>query len=212
MSQGFACLCVWGVVTPRLQEGAIRTVDLTNTLPANDDSSTGPVNLNIDGMGGVNFFGQNFTQVYVNNNGNLTFGSPLGTYTPNGLATGVGIPIIAPFFADVDTIGNSGLAMYGNATINNVNAFVANYVNVCYFEACDKHNSFQVVLYDRSDTGLGNFDIEFNYDQVQWETGSASGGGDGLGGVSAAVGYSNGLSGDANVFYQLPGSLVNGAP
>ncbi len=101
--------------------------------------------------------------------------------------------------------------MYGNATINNVNAFVANYVNVCYFEACDKHNSFQVVLYDRSDTGAGNFDIEFNYDQVQWETGSDSGGTDGLGGTSAAVGYSNGLSGNANVYYQLPGSLVNGA-
>ncbi len=208
---GICLLGVLGVVTP-LQGGAIRAVTLANTLPANDDDSTGAINLNIDGEGGVNFFGRNFTQVYVNNNGNLTFGEPLSQFTPNGLATGVGHPIIAPFFADVYTIGNSGLVMYGNATINNVNAFVGNYINVCYYEGeCDKHNSFQVVLYDRSDTGAGNFDIEFNYDQVQWETGDASGGTHGLGGTSAAVGYSNGLSGDANVFFQLPGSLVNGA-
>jgi uncharacterized protein (TIGR03437 family) len=208
---GICLLCVLGVVTP-LQGGAIRTVNLANTLPANDDGSTGAVNLNIDGQGGINFFGQNFTQIYVNNNGNVTFQSPLSQFTPDGLAAGVGLPIIAPFFADVYTIGNSGLVMYGNAVINNVNAFVANYVNVCYYEGeCDKHNSFQVVLYDRSDTGAGNFDIEFNYDQVQWETGDASGGTDGLGGTSAAVGYSNGLSGNANVYYQVPGSLVNGA-
>jgi pimeloyl-ACP methyl ester carboxylesterase len=46
---------------------------------------------------------------------------------------------------------------------------------------------------------------------MQWETGDASGGVGGLGGVSAAVGYSNGLSGASNVFFQLPGSLVDGA-
>jgi hypothetical protein len=39
----------------------------------------------------------------------------------------------------------------------------------------------------------------------------ASRGSGGLGGISAAVGYSNGLSGSNNVFFQLPGSLVNGA-
>ena len=212
---GICLLAVWGVVTP-LQGGAIRTVTLAHTLAANDDGSTDAVNLNIGGEGGINFFGQSFAQIYVNNNGNLTFGSNFGTYTPNGLAEGVELPIIAPFFADVDTNpedvgGNSGLVMYGNAVINNVNAFVANYVNVCYFAACDKHNSFQVVLYDRSDTGAGNFDIEFNYDQVQWETGDDSGGTDGLGGTSVAIGYSNGLSGNANVYYQLPGSLVPGS-
>ncbi len=211
---GICLLGVWGVVLP-LQGGAIRTVTLSNTLAANDDSSTPVVNLNIGGEGGINFFGQSFTQLYVNNNGNLTFGAPFGTFTPNGLADGVGLPLVAPFFADVDTESEggvaSGLVMYGNAVINSVNAFVANYVNVCYFSACDKHNSFQVVLYDRSDTGAGNFDIEFNYDQVQWETGDDSGGTDGRGGTSAAVGYSNGLTGDANVYYQLPGSLVPGS-
>jgi hypothetical protein len=74
----------------------------------------------------------------------------------------------------------------------------------------DKLNSFQVILVDRSDTGAGNFDIEFNYDQIQWETGDASGGTGGLGGSSAAVGYSNG-TGTPGTFFELPGSHVNGA-
>ena len=208
-------LCAWGAANPLRGQsaGAIRQVTLANTLAANDDDSTAAVLLNIDTAAGINFFGQNFKRVYVNNNGNLTFSNSFSDFTPNGLAQGVGLPIIAPFFADVDTTGTgSGLVQYGNATINGVNAFVANYINVGYFASeTDKLNSFQVILYDRSDTGAGDFDIEFNYNSILWETGDASGGTDGLGGISAAVGYSNGLTGANNVYFQLTGSLINGA-
>jgi uncharacterized protein (TIGR03437 family) len=211
----FAVLFAWGSTRPLWGQtaGAIVPVTLGNTLAANDDDSTDAVPLGIGGTNGISFFGQTFTQVYVNNNGNLTFGNPLSDYTPNGLAQGVGLPMIAAFFADVDTTGaGSGLVQYGNATVNGFNAFVANYIDVGYFSSeTDKLNSFQIVLLDRSDTGAGNFDIEFNYNQVLWETGDASGGTDGLGGTSAAVGYSNGLSGSDNIYFQLPGSLVNGA-
>jgi uncharacterized protein (TIGR03437 family) len=210
-----ALLCACGATMPlRGQTGAIVPVTLSNTLAANDDDSTDAVLLNIGGTNGINFFGQSFKRVYVNNNGNLTFGSSLSQFTPNGLAQGVGYPIIAPFFADVDTTGTgSGLVQYGNATVNGYNAFVANYINVGYFASeTDKLNSFQVILIDRSsDVGAGDFDIEFNYGSILWETGDASGGTDGLGGTSVAVGYSNGLSGSQNVYFQLPGSLINGA-
>ena len=60
---------------------------------------------------------------------------------------------------------------------------------------------------NRADTGPGNFDIVFNYDQVLWETGDASGGAGGLGGSSARVGYSNGVDRS----FELPGSGTNGA-
>jgi hypothetical protein len=153
--------------------------------------------------------GQTFTKVYVNNNGNVTFGNTLSQYTPNGLATGVGSPISAPFFADVDTNGEgSGLVHYGNATYNGYAAFVVNWADGGYFSSgTDKLNKFQLILTDRSDTGARNFDIEFNYDQIQWEAGGASGGHGGLGGTSAVAGYSNGLSGADNVFSQLSGRL-----
>src|SRR5690242_15636854 len=84
---------------------AVVPFSLSGVLAANDDGSTSAVPLGIGGASGINFFGQTFNNVYVNNNGNVTFGASLSQYTPNGLATGVGVPIIAPFFADVDTRG-----------------------------------------------------------------------------------------------------------
>ena len=187
-----------------------------NILPANDDDSTPAVALGF----GVNFFGSNTNTIFVNNNGNVTFTNFLSQFTPNGLAQGVGQPIIAPYFADVDTRGpGSGVVSYGTGTItdaslgwNNAPEFAVEWPNVgYYFENTDKLATFELLLVSRPDTGAGNFDIEFNYNTVQWETGDASGGTNGLGGTSAAVGYSNGLSGGSNAFFQLPGSLVNGA-
>jgi hypothetical protein len=59
------------------------------------------------------------------------------------------------------------------------------------------------VLRDRSDTGAGNFDIDFRYNQLQWTTGDASGGLGGLGGTPAQAGYD---AGDNTNFFTLPGS------
>lgn len=185
-----------------------------NTLPANDDSFAGPAALGFS----VNFFGASGNTVFVNNNGNVTFTSGLSQFTPNGLATGVGQPIIAPYFADVDTrVGN--VVTYGTGTItdaslgwNNAAEFAVEYPAVGYFfEHVNKLNTFEVILVNRSDIAAGDFDIEFNYNQIQWETGDASGGSNGLGGTPATVGYSNGQSGSNNVFFQLPGSLTSGA-
>jgi len=205
----FSAIAVLSMVPATLHAGAVVSfAGVTTTLPANDDSSTGLVNLNIDGGSGINLFGTIATQAYVNNNGNITFTEALSTYTPNAFST-FGSPIIAPFFADVDTNGTgSGLTTYGNATYNGRDAFIVNWPAVGYYSsATDKLNTFQLILSDRSDTGAGNFDIEFNYDRIQWETGGASGGTDGLGGTSAAVGYTNG----STTSFQLAGSLINGA-
>jgi len=159
----------------------------------------------------INFFGKSRSSGYVNNNGNITFDSSLATYTPFGLQS-TQREIIAPFFSDVDTRNAaSNLVTYGQDTVNGHKAFGANYINVGYFNVhADKLNSFQVVLIDRSDTGAGNFDIEFNYGHILWETGDASGGVNGYGGVSATVGWSNGTT-DPGTSYQAPGSLVPGS-
>jgi len=181
----------------------------SNTLAADDDGSTGQVNLGFT----IDFFGLDYSTVYVNNNGNITFSGPLSAYTPYGLANS-SQSIIAPFFADVDTRGSgSGLTSYGTGTYNGYSAFGATWDGVGYYsEQTDKLNTFQVILVDRDDVGSGDFDIYFNYGPIQWETGEASGGTDGLGGSSAVVGYSNGTpAGPNEVTYELPGSAVNGA-
>jgi hypothetical protein len=50
----------------------------------------------------VDFYGSPYQSLYINNNGNLTFGAPLSVYTPESLNQ-IGVPMIAPFRADVDT-------------------------------------------------------------------------------------------------------------
>jgi hypothetical protein len=87
--------------------GAIRSGFDANDLPANDDGSSSATNIGFS----VNFFGTTFNQLYVNNNGNITFEARLFAYTPLPLIS-AGIKIIAPFWADVDTRG-TGLVRYG---------------------------------------------------------------------------------------------------
>jgi len=154
----------------------------------------------------------------VNNNGNVTFDSLLPDYTPLDLldemtyapnSEGFAITgIIAPFWADVDTRGgNSGVTTYGTNTVGGRAAFGVTWPNVGYFRAeYDKSNTFQLVLIDRGDRGAGDFDLEFNYAQIQWETVDYSGGWDGLGGSSARVGFAHASGSN----FEFTGSAVNG--
>jgi hypothetical protein len=175
-----------------------------NILQRNDDGSTGAVSIGLS----ANFFGTTYQSAFVNNNGNLTFDSALATFTPFDLLS-TSRAILAPFFADVDTRGaGSNVVTYGNSSIDGRAAFGVNWINVGYFsQRTDLLNSFQLVLIDRSDIAAGDFDFEFNYDKIEWETGGASGGLNGLGGSSARAGWSNG----ATASYELAGSAVNGA-
>ncbi len=197
------------VAAPASTGAAIRTNAgfNTNTLPANDDGYTGLVPIGF----GINFAGQTWQNLYVNNNGNVTFNYGLSTYTPFSLASST-IPMIAPFFADVDTRGTgSNVVTYGNDTVDGHNAFGVNWINVGYYnQHVDKLNSFQMVLIDRSDIGPGDFDTEFNYNTILWETGDASGGQDGFGGTPVRAGYTDGTT-TANGWLELAGSGISGA-
>jgi hypothetical protein len=173
----------------------------STTLPANDDDSTDSVALGFS----FNFYGTSYSTAFVNNNGNITFASALGTFTAFPLLSTNAV-IIAPFFADVDTTGaGSGIVSYGTGTFGGQQAFGVNWPNVGYFaNGDDKLNDFQLLLVDRSDIGTGNADIYFNYGAMQWESGNASGGSNGLGGSCARAGFSNGID-DA---YELAGSAT----
>ena len=205
----FAIAVIVAIVSSHQVNAAIEIGFDSNSLGRTDDGSDGPVSLGFT----ANFFGVNQTELFVNNNGNVTFDGPLSTFTPFNLSS-TGSPIIAPFFADVDTTRRGTPVTYGTGTFNGRNAFGVNWVNVDYFDSSPSHrnrNSFQLLLVDRSDIGFGDFDIIFNYDQIEWDSGQASGGNrNGLGGNSARAGFSNG-TGSTGTFFELTGSAVNNA-
>jgi hypothetical protein len=186
--------------------GVIRPGFDQNILAANDDGSSEAVPMRFD----ANFFGTTYGSLFVNNNGNVTFDEPLREFTPFDL-TATNRAIIAPFFGDVDTrVG--AVTRYGSGLVDGRPAFGVTWPGVaCYLENDTVRNFFQVVLVDRSDTGAGDFDIEFNYNSIQWETGQSSGG-DSLcaGGSSARAGFSAGTGGPGT-FFELPGSSVPGS-
>ena len=182
----------------------------TSQLARNDDGATGAVSLGFS----ANYFGTTYSSTFVSNNGYVTFNSGQSTFTPTGLGAGYGgQPIIAAFFADVDTRpAGSGITSYGTGTYAGRNAFGVTWPAVGYFnQNTNKLNTFQLILADRVDTGAGNFDIYFNYDVIQWETGGASNGTNGLGGTSAAAGFNAGSGGAPGTFFEIAGSRVNGA-
>lgn len=162
----------------------------------NDDGSSARFDLPFS----VDFFGTTYSSAWLNNNGNLSFASPLSSYTPQPFPSAQG-PMIAPYWADVDTRGIGAVYLASP----NANTMVATWKDVGYYGShTDKTNSFQLILTDRSDTGLGNFDFSFRYEQLQWTTGDASGGSNGLGGTPAQAGYDAGNRVD---YFALPGSF-----
>lgn len=170
-------------------------------LSANDDGSTSAVL-----PFGMNFFGNNYASgdnFFINNNGNITFNGAVGAFTPQPFPVS-GQPMIAPYWADVDTRGSGSGLVYIAAP--NPDTFVVTWNNVGFYPSrADLTNNFQMVVRNRADTGAGNFDVDFRYDRLEWTTGDASGGTDGLGGTPAQAGYD---AGDATNFFQLPGSFT----
>lgn len=163
-------------------------------LPKNDDGSSSNLTLPFE----LNFYGTKYNSLFVNNNGNVTFNSSVGSFTPTAFPNS-SQPMIAPFWGDVDTSCES----CGNVYIGSPNdeTVVVTWNDVGYFPSeSSKTNNFQLVLRDQ---GSGDFDIEFRYDRLEWTTGGASGGVDGLGGTPAQAGFD---AGDQTNFFTLPGS------
>ena len=202
----------------------------TRLLP-NDDGSSTSINLRVP----FRFFGVPQSTLFVNNNGNITFGASLSDFTPSVFPSGN--KIIAPYFSDVDTRGSPDVSGDGLddvyfsertnqtdlgaiSTIVNrafggvfvaTSAFVATWDHVGYFSShTDKLNTFQVVL---TTDGVQSFVI-FHYldNGMQWETGDADGGVGGFlpiggTGTSAGAGFD---AGDNVNFSTIIGSLMPG--
>ena len=171
-------------------------------LPVNDDGYS-LVDMSAVFEEGLNFFGAEYdaSQIFVNTNGNITFGSGLSQYTPSGISAGT-TPLIAAFWADVDT--RAGEPIYVDVDAE-ADVVTITWENVGFYSHhAEPSNSFQMQLFDR---GGGDFDIVFRYEDINWSAGTASGGnGDtGLGGVPARAGFSAGNGAD---FFELPQSGI----
>ncbi|MDQ1244620.1 MAG: hypothetical protein QG565_960, partial [Campylobacterota bacterium] len=141
------------------------------------------------------------------------------------------------FWADVDTRDSSysstisdgfitptvgGTSMGSNLTWYDIdtttNTFTVTWDDVgYYYYNTDKLNAFQLQLVS---TGNGNFNIVYRYEDINWTTGDASGGTDGLGGTVARAGFSAGdgvnyyefyFSGDQNFMLGLEDNILAGS-
>ena len=152
-----------------------------NPVARGDDTANQVVGLPFS----MNWNGTSYNQVFINMNGNVTFGNGFTGFDPNTTLQAAGQNIMAPFWADVDTRNAAmGQVTYSNITAGSVpqvdgqDAFFVNWINVGRYNYTSANatqtNSFQLVIVDRSDTGAGNFDFMYNYDAVAWDIATGS--------------------------------------
>ncbi|MCB5265341.1 MAG: T9SS type A sorting domain-containing protein [Candidatus Cloacimonetes bacterium] len=157
----------------------------TLAMSPNDDGYTAKLTLPFV----FPLYGTDYTSCWVNNNGNVTFDYGLYSYTPWGFPSGNN-PMLAPFFADVDTRNGGGAVWYKIES----NRMIIIWDHVGYFSSqIDKLNTFELIFTDGTDPtiGMGNT-VAFSYADMAWTTGSASGGQNGFYGSAATVGINKG--------------------
>eukprot|EP00105_Crassostrea_gigas_P040178 XP_019924326.1 PREDICTED: sushi, nidogen and EGF-like domain-containing protein 1 [Crassostrea gigas] len=174
-------------------------------LSKNDDGSSPPIPISTL----FPFFNHQHSKLFVSTNGVISFLQGVSTFTPDPFPIANDARMIAAFWADIDT-RNGGTVWYRETTdavlldratkevTNNYPnffrfkaswVFIATWDRVAFYgcsdEGCSKTNTFQAVLITN---GQHSFTI-YNYEDIQWTTGKASGGesATGLGGTPAQV-------------------------
>ena len=98
-----------------------------------------------------NMFGYTQTQYYVSNNGGVQFYDNV-----------VGSAYFNVYGEDLYSYPGRVLS-YGESVIEGRNALIMTWDNLGYYSGGGANATVQGVLFDRSDTGAGNWDFEFNY-------------------------------------------------
>ncbi len=185
-----------------------------------DDGSTLAIDITAVFGTGLDFFGHNYNSLYINSNGNITFAGPNSAFIPSQITGGLNNPIIAPFWADVDTRGGATTATPGgNSTGSNQLYYsldAQNHVMTItwddvgsYFSHTGALNAFQLQLIGFGD---GNFDIVFRYEDINWTSGDVSSGMAARAGFSAGDGVHSvelAGSGDQSAMLALESTLGN---
>ena len=170
----------------RASTGCFIPLDASYTaIPRNDDGSFGPIALPFD----FHLYGTVYNKVWINTNGNLTFLGAYSRFSSSGFPSQV--PMVAPFWADVDTRNPASGMIYYKLSATNL---IVTWDNVGYYNTMsDKRSTFQAIIGSDTDILLGpGQNVSLRYDDMQWTTGSASGGASGFLGVPSTVGVNNG--------------------
>uniref|UniRef100_A0A673J8E4 NIDO domain-containing protein n=1 Tax=Sinocyclocheilus rhinocerous TaxID=307959 RepID=A0A673J8E4_9TELE len=142
-----------------------------------DDGSSPVINL----LSPFLFFGRTYWQIYVNNNGHLTFNQPSSAYVPYSFPARGSQDIIAGLWTDLDN-RQRGVVSYRQYTSGNVLThatqdinthfpnlnftaswvFVATWDKVAYYSLTNTETSFQVVLISDSNFSF----IMMNYGEI----------------------------------------------
>ncbi len=154
-------------------------------VPQNDDGYEGPIDISGVFPGGLNFYGGPYTTMWINTNGNITFHAGLSRFTPTAFPqalSGVS-PMIAPYWADIDTRNptSGGPVAAGHNRVyydmSRIGEMTITWFDVGYYSMHYEHRmSFQLILRNATGTcGSGDFDVEFRYNKCEWVAGTASG-------------------------------------
>ncbi|WP_162687404.1 thrombospondin type 3 repeat-containing protein [Bradymonas sediminis] len=165
----------------------------------NDDRPSLRVDLDAAFPYGLNFYGNVYDALWINTNGNVTFNAAMSTYTPQPFPI-ASQPMIAPWWGDVDTRNQS--SSFDNQIYSYTDVaggrFIVTWNEVGYYSyRVNLVNTFQLILTDRSDVIVGDYDVEFRYNRCEWTYGSASNR------TPAQAGFD---AGDQTNYTQLPGS------
>lgn len=131
----------------------------------NDDGSVLVDVSSVFGGGGLNIGGTSYSDIYINSNGTITFDSAETSPSPTDIST-YPSPIIAPFWTDIN-LNSGGDILWdvdpasGKVTIT--------WHDVAPYSGSGT-NSFQVVL---TNTGSGDFDVDFIYEDIQFSNGGS---------------------------------------
>ncbi|XP_038073810.1 sushi domain-containing protein 2-like isoform X2 [Patiria miniata] len=197
-------------------------------LPPNDDGSSGEIPITIP----FPFFDHNHDSLFVNTNGVISFLIQVSQYTPSPFPLDGDRRVVAAFWGDVNiwfggnvsyrelhrTPSNEELfgqadgiirqAFIDQSKFSSSWMFIVTWDEVPFFgaggEALQITNTFQALLVTN---GRHSFAV-YNYEDIRWTTGTASGGNssNGLGGIPAQVGFN---AGDGFTFYAVPESRTD---
>jgi gliding motility-associated-like protein len=153
------------------------------------------------------FYGVTYNSLSISANGNVQFSTNSTAFSATGFPSGT-VNMIAPFWADGETMVASGGITYGKIkVVSNPTHMIISWDSLGYFNNnLDKLNSFQLILTNGSDVILPpGKNVGFKYRQMQWTTGDASGGTGGFPTTQPGTPATVGMNAGNNVDYFLIG-------